>query len=112
MRTSDLLARFDALPDLLRLAKHEAENGGDTYAMQVQLLTAWRRAHQNCRTAMPYRHMFRCAVCGHTAPEIGYKIHIFTARKRERRLEIKESDVHAIREHGAEFPDELAAALG
>lgn len=111
MHNSDLLARFEALPDLLLLARQKSQNGGDAYAIQEQLLIASRSARHSCRTAMPYRHMFHCQLCGYSAPEIEYRAHLFTAANHEYCFEIRDSDVHAIRNHRAEFPGEFATAL-
>lgn len=106
--SSPLLARLDALPDLLEAARAAAP--GDPYPEQERLAAEHRKARRPFKTSMPYRHPDRCPACSRSVPAV--RIELVDPRPSpERRAELWERDVHAAREHGTPLPEAARALL-
>jgi hypothetical protein len=110
-----LLNIFDSLPDLLKLAweRHEAF-GDEVYATQDALREEHRRKQIAFKWSMPYRSLFFCPLCRYSNTVIQHELENPRIKDLSSPLllvGISAEKVHAIREHGENFPGDVAAFL-
>jgi len=95
------LALFDALPDLLSLARRRSVD--DVYDLQEKLRREYRSRGDAIKWSMPLRHFRQCEVCGAKGAEIKYELENSKAREGAAAVQLYESEVHRVREHGEDF---------
>ena len=66
------LALFDALPDLLSIARQRGAD--DVYDLQEKLRPEYRSRGEAIKWSMPLRHFRQCEVCGAKGAEIKYEL--------------------------------------
>jgi len=114
-KETELLEVFDALPDLLALAREiEARDGGYAYEIQNNLREEHRKKGIPFKWSMPYRHIDRCDQCDYYYTAIKHELENPRIKNRSSHLYqvvIWDIDIHKIREHGQPFPDDCRAFL-
>lgn len=105
------LKAFDALPDLLALAKEIAQQKRllikvSAYDQQDTLRSQYRQRGLAFRHSMPLRHYGACLYCAERFTEIRYLLENPASHLAElEKLGLRESRVHAIRVHGENFTE-------
>lgn len=105
------LTFFDALPDLLTIAKRRSEFWKllwliDRYRLQDKLRERYRRRKIAFRYSMPVRSFGRCDQCNKRFTEIHYELENPRGLSAEtQKMFLKESQIHAIRIHGGSFAE-------
>lgn len=106
---------YDALPDLLNLARSQkvdaADPAFDVYACQDQLAQKHESRLAPYIWSMPYRHLVTCPICGWASTEIQRRVVKPQKASKIQKMEIMESELHAIRQHGAPIPARLVEIL-
>jgi hypothetical protein len=95
------LALFDALPDLLSIARQRGAD--DVYDLQEKLRREYRSRGEAIKWSMPLRHFRQCEICGAKGAEIKYELENPKAREGAVVVQLYESEVHCAREHGGGF---------
>lgn len=111
-KTQAYLAVFDALPDLLALARQQDRKGTTAYTIQDALREEYRSKGLPFKWSMPFRHLYTCFLCGEQGTEVLHEIEIpgsgpIPAQK----AELYESTLHAVRAHGKPLPEDCRALL-
>jgi hypothetical protein len=103
----ELLVIYDALPSLLDIATKQAkEMGGYSYDIQNELQDQFYAQGKAFRRSMPYRSLFQCLQCGLMTTQIQHTLFNPGMQEIDSTLhvvELREEDIHHIREHGAAF---------
>ena len=111
----ELLAVYDALPDLLELANERSKSTGDnSYKIQDALRDEFYAQAKAFRWSMPYRSLFECFQCGQMTTQIKHALVNPSMREINPALhavDITEEEIHGIREHGAAFSTECREFL-
>ncbi len=114
-KNENLLAAFYALPDLLELAHQQRQSPLDNaYQIQDRLRTEYRQNKLPYRYSMPYRHLFNCSMCNYCNTAIKYELEnpkVEDLLSPLRTVSIWEENMHYIRAHDADFPENVAAFL-
>jgi hypothetical protein len=114
LATINYLHIFDALPDLLIMAKEQTPPAGNLYKMQALLREDYRRQGLPFKWSMPLRHTYHCSICNHIAPEILYEVenpHPHVARYGPRLIKLLESEIHWLRYHDGYLKEEYSSFL-
>lgn len=113
--TTALLARFDALPDLLALARQARKAPVENlYALQDRLREEHRRRGAPFCWSMPYRHLYTCPVCRTQSTEVLHELENPAAPAGEpalRKVQIMAGQVHTARAHGEPLPEDVRRFL-
>ena len=103
----ELLAIFDELPSLLKIATERAKStGGYAYDIQDELQEKFYAQGKAFRRSMPFRSLFECFQCGLMTTQIKHTLFnpgLLEIDPTLHTAEISEEDIHHIREHGAAF---------
>jgi hypothetical protein len=103
-----LLAVYDTLPDLLKMAWEQKQVPGDNvYGIQDALREEHREKAIPFRWSMPYRCLYHCEKCGHADTAIDHELENPKVKDEAsplHRVELSELEVHKVREHGFSFP--------
>jgi hypothetical protein len=111
-KTQAYLAIFDALPDLLALARQQDPQGVTVYAIQDALREEHRSRGLPFKWSMPFRHLYTCFLCGEQGTEVLHEIEIPSGGSIPgRKAELYESMLHAARAHGKPLPEDCCALL-
>jgi len=111
-RTQACLAVFDALPDLLALARQQDPTGVTVYAVQDALRDEYRSKRLPFKWAMPFRHLYTCSLCGEQGTEVLHEIDVpGNETATVQKAELYESTLHAARAHGKPLPEDCCALL-
>ncbi len=111
-RTATYLRIFDALPDLLKMARQESSLPAELYRLQKSLREAYHRHRLPFKWSTPLRHSYHCSKCGLNQPEVLYELENPTPLDSKyplRLLKILESEIHQVRVHDEEFKEEYVA---
>ena len=111
---SRLLAVFDAMPDLLALATAEAKAAqGYAYDIQDRLAEEHRQQGVPFIYSMPYRSLTDCPRCNWTTTRIVHQMENPAAADEpcHHRVDVENSVVHLVRQHGGQFPASATAFL-
>ena len=111
---ADYLRIFDALPDLIVLAKEQTPLFGNAYYTQIALREEYRRKRWPFKWSRPLRHLYHCPLCEQTAPEILYELENPTPRNphyQVRQIKVLESELHQVRVHNSQLKEEYSAFL-
>jgi hypothetical protein len=111
----ELLVIYDALPSLLDIATKRAESTGDSsYEIQDKLRDKFYAEGKAFKWSMPFRSLFNCFQCGYTNTQIQHML--VNPRMKDvdpalHAVDLKEEDIHGIREHGLNFSPECRRFL-
>lgn len=110
MTAHEFLSRLECLPDLLALARQQAEI--NYYPIQEKLRAQCRMDGRPFHYSMPMRHFYACPVCGRQATDI---LHELEDPRRGRKIGFPEVVLHRAQAHdippGDDLADFLAACL-
>lgn len=106
MNASEFLDRLARLPDLLALARQQAEFG--YYPIQERMRQQSRAAGKPFHYSMPMRHFYTCSLCGQRATDI---LHELEDPRRQAVHLFGEEMLHAVRLHDAPPDEETALFL-
>jgi len=103
----ELLTIYDAIPSLLDIAVAQVEaTGGYSYEIQDELRGKFYSEGKVFRWSMPYRSLYKCFLCGHMSTQIQHMLvnpHMKDVDPALHAVNLKEEDIHGIREHGLNF---------
>jgi hypothetical protein len=106
--SQDLLAIYDALPDLLKMAWERKQAPGDNvYDIQDALREEHREKGIPFRWSMPYRCPYHCEKCGHADTAVDHELENPKVKDESsplHRVKLSELEVHKVRKHGFSFP--------
>jgi hypothetical protein len=106
--SQDLLAVYDALPDLRKMAWERKQAPGDNvYEIQDALREEYREKGILFHWSMPYRCPYRCDKCEHMSTAIDHELENPSVKDESsplHRVKLSELEVHRVREHGFSFP--------
>jgi hypothetical protein len=106
--SQDLLAIYDALPDLLKMAWEQRQSPRDNvYDIQDALREEHREKGMPFRWSMPYRCLYHCDKCGHASTAIDHELENPAVRDESsplHQVKLSELEVHRVREHSFNFP--------
>jgi len=105
----EYLYLYDGLPGLLSMAWTIWQRfRGDVYRIQDELAAEHLAKGLAYRWSMPHRRFYTCPVCGHQDTMVQHVLQDASGR----RVELSEADVHAAREHGIPFSEDVRSFLG
>lgn len=104
----EYLYLYDELPGLLSMAWAIWQRfRGDVYRIQDELAVEHQAKGLAYRWSMPHRGFYTCPECGHQDTSVQHILQNAAGR----RVELTEEMVHAAREHGTPFPEEVRSFL-
>jgi hypothetical protein len=106
---AELLARFDALPDLTEIAR--TRRAGDVYAERRRLEADYRAQGRSFRVSEPYRSPpSPCSTGAHRVPRVRHRL-VDAGRTPAVEAEVWEEELHEARAHGGLLPGAVKALL-
>lgn len=108
--SSNLLKKFDALPNLLTITNQTRKPEDDVYNFQDNLHKDYMTKKTSHIVAMPMRTLLKCPTGEHHGGEVKYTIYNPKRKSKmifvKKNIDIMESEIHAVRFHKGKFTSE------